>query len=609
MIVKTVSTWALAIVASATALQLRSGAFSAVLMVAICVAGHLFSKHSRRKIIKLGLLFAASVIAVRMGFRIVFSVSSSSPVLLDLPRIPVDTGISKLTILGPISTDTLLSGFSAGSSLAVTVLSFAVASAISPPKTLLAAMPNRFQPVILPIYVALALIPELIESLSTQRLNRKIRKPTAENKWLARLSPAIERAISRSSAITENLILHSGSNIGVFEVCAPAIRLPMPGELVWVSGDNGAGKSTHLRILARWATQEKKLRVFMLSQKHFALFLTLSVIDELQLAGRRAGLDKAATDCIIGKITKDLAIEHLLTRDVDELSGGERKLVALAAGLMSQPELLILDEPLSQLDSENSERLIKLILKLKSSKSAAIVVAEHRDLEDLSEVAIRVSRRDGNPTPTANNESVDHDKFSSETTSQPCTLKLKDVRIEVKQKVRLESFSAEVPAGTIFLLNQPNGFGKTSLLQAIAGATGYQGLVTLNGFDIEAEQVRLVPQDLDGFFWNETIEKELAEAGLSPADAEKFYKFDPGLSPFDLSGGEQRLLAFLIQSSREPELLLLDEPTADIANSRKPVLAEAIKERSRRGMSTLIASHDREFIDLFEFSDRENSRA
>lgn len=577
-------------------------------MVAICVAGYIFSTHSRRKIIKLGLILAASVIAVRMVFRIVFSVSSASPILVNLPLLPIDTGISKLTLLGPISTDTLVSGFSAGSSLAVTVLSFAVASAISPPKTLLAAMPNRFQPIILPIYVALALIPELIESLSTQRLNRKIRRPSSESKWLARLSPAVERAISRSSAITENLLLHSGTNIGGFEASTPAINLPMSGELVWVSGDNGAGKSTHLRILARWTTQEKKLRVFMLSQKHFSLFLTLRVIDELRLAGRRAGFDKADTNYQIGKISEDLAIQHLLSRDVDELSGGERKLVALAAGLMRQPDLLILDEPLSQLDSENSERIINLIRQLKSAKSVAIVVAEHRDLEDLADLAITVSRVDSCRKSIAHSDSGIQDKFTDEAARQPSTLLIKDVRIEVNQKVRLESFSAEVPAGAIFLLNQPNGFGKTSLLQAIAGATGYEGSVTLNGFNIEADQVRLVPQDLDGFFWNETIEKELAEAGLSSADAETFYEFDPGLSPFDLSGGEQRLFAFLIQSSKQPELLLLDEPTADIAASRKPILVEAIKKRSRMGMSTLIASHDREFIDLLAFSDRENHR-
>ncbi len=144
-----------------------------------------------------------------------------------------------------------------------------------------------------------------------------------------------------------------------------------PGELWAVLGPNGAGKSTLLRAVlgmgpwtrgevrllgrerAAWAPRELARKVAWVPQTFEAAegFSGL----ELVLMGRSPhlglwGLPSAGDAALAREVLAELGIAHLSDRPAEALSGGERRMLMLARGLVQQPELLLLDEPTAFLD-------------------------------------------------------------------------------------------------------------------------------------------------------------------------------------------------------------------------------------------------------------------
>jgi ATP-binding cassette subfamily F protein 3 len=100
---------------------------------------------------------------------------------------------------------------------------------------------------------------------------------------------------------------------------------------------------------------------------------------------------------LAGRVCSVLEVEHVLSRDASTLSGGERKRVALAAALLSRPELLLLDEPTNHLDIGAIQFLER---ELRDADTAAIIVTHDRSF--LSSVCSEVSpcpKPNPNPNP------------------------------------------------------------------------------------------------------------------------------------------------------------------------------------------------------------------
>lgn len=79
----------------------------------------------------------------------------------------------------------------------------------------------------------------------------------------------------------------------------------------------------------------------------------------------------------VNKISSSLGVEHLLERKVYHLSGGEKQRVAIAQALVSSPDLLLLDEPLSSLDEEAKEDILKYLNIIKSEFNIPIFLISH----------------------------------------------------------------------------------------------------------------------------------------------------------------------------------------------------------------------------------------
>lgn len=168
-----------------------------------------------------------------------------------------------------------------------------------------------------------------------------------------------------------------------------------PGECGVLLGPNGAGKSTVIKCIDgikkydRGSIKINNYEVNKLSKKRLAQkvgyvpqsieFADMSVFDAV-LMGRipyiRYQPSKKDLE-IVGKSIREMQIENITHKNVNELSGGEKQKVAIARTLAQEPEVLLFDEPTSNLDIKNQMEIVKVVKKLKKSKKISILVTMH----------------------------------------------------------------------------------------------------------------------------------------------------------------------------------------------------------------------------------------
>ena len=173
------------------------------------------------------------------------------------------------------------------------------------------------------------------------------------------------------------------------------------GEFLLVMGPSGAGKSTLLRCLNGLVphfyggTVAGRVRVdgrdpvalgprgmadlvgFVLQDPE-AQFVVDKVEDELAFALENQGLEPMVMRKRVEEVLDQLNIAHLRRRSVNTLSGGERQRVAIAAVMTLQPQVLVLDEPTSQLDPQAAEEVLDTLVKLNQDLGLTIILSEHR---------------------------------------------------------------------------------------------------------------------------------------------------------------------------------------------------------------------------------------
>lgn len=187
------------------------------------------------------------------------------------------------------------------------------------------------------------------------------------------------------------------------------------GERVGLIGPNGAGKTTlFLLICGILVPTSGNIKIGqkpvkpggfypdagMVFQHTADQLICPSVYDDIAFGPQNMGLDEEEIKRRVNRAVQDTGISALLARPPHHLSGGEQRLVALSGILAMQPQLLIMDEPTSDLDMRYRRRLIELLLGLTEK---TMLIASH-DLEFLLETCTRVIlledgliRADGEP--------------------------------------------------------------------------------------------------------------------------------------------------------------------------------------------------------------------
>jgi len=165
-------------------------------------------------------------------------------------------------------------------------------------------------------------------------------------------------------------------------------------ERVAVLGPNGSGKTTllfHLLGLLKPAAGTvrvfgvdpgKKLdqirrRVGVLLQNPAEQIIAPTVRDDVAFSPRNAGMPRAEVMRRVEAVARELEIAQILDRVPQYLSGGEQRKVALAGALVSQPELLVLDEPFEGLDALAKTELKNLLANLHARAGLAIIITTH----------------------------------------------------------------------------------------------------------------------------------------------------------------------------------------------------------------------------------------
>jgi len=195
-------------------------------------------------------------------------------------------------------------------------------------------------------------------------------------------------------------------------VGAPPIEIK-PGERVALLGANGSGKSTLLRIiigLARPVSGEVRVFgkdpavAFDLLRPHVgavlqdveAQLLAPTVREDLAYGLQGSGLTKEETRARVERIAAAFRLENALDRVPHYLSGGERRKVALAGALVTEPRLLVLDEPFAGLDPRSREELVELIGRAHAERELTLILATH-EVDQLPRLVdtVVVLRQDG----------------------------------------------------------------------------------------------------------------------------------------------------------------------------------------------------------------------
>ncbi|MGY0288321.1 MAG: ABC transporter ATP-binding protein [Thermoproteota archaeon] len=172
------------------------------------------------------------------------------------------------------------------------------------------------------------------------------------------------------------------------------------GEFILVVGASGSGKSTLLRLLNGLiphfyegefrgrvlvdGVDTRETSVSKLSRKIGLVFqnpdnqiVTLHVKRELAFGLENIGMRREEIEKRIRGIIKEIHMERIEDKYTDELSGGEKQLLAIAATLAMEPDIIVLDEPTSELDTANAMRIAGILRKV-HEKGKGVIVSEHR---------------------------------------------------------------------------------------------------------------------------------------------------------------------------------------------------------------------------------------
>ncbi|MBN9741419.1 ABC transporter ATP-binding protein [Amycolatopsis sp. A1MSW2902] len=197
----------------------------------------------------------------------------------------------------------------------------------------------------------------------------------------------------------ERLAFGYGRTPVLREVTLPEVRAP---EVTAIVGPNGSGKSTLLRCVAGFHRVRGHVR---LSGRDAAarpdgggiLYLpqdppppsSLTVFEAVLVARKLGGGGRRDHDDRVAATLLRLGLDGFATRRLSDLSGGQRQMVGLAQAMTRRPDVLLLDEPTSNLDLRNQLRVLRIVREFARDQPAAVVAVVH-DLSLAARIADRI---------------------------------------------------------------------------------------------------------------------------------------------------------------------------------------------------------------------------
>lgn len=396
------------------------------------------------------------------------------------------------------------------------------------------------------------------------------------------------------------------------------------GAFALLVGSTGSGKSTMLRlakpelapqgeltgeirVLGRavngYEPEESAQLIGLVLQDPAAQAVCDSVWHEMAFGLENLGMPQAEMGRRIAETCTYLGMGSWFDAPVAQLSGGQLQILALAATLAMRPRLLLLDEPTSMLDPIAERNYLALLFRANRELGITVVVATHdpRPLVDYATMALEVG--DGSVREVALCDLAVRD-VPGEPVVAPqgacAALSVREVwyRYERDLPWVLRDLTLSLDAGDSLALVGGNGCGKSTLLSLLAGTLRAQHGRVRNAAKTQA----LLPQSPQALLRCETVGEELVRWMGADRAAEADAALERiGLAhardrhPFDLSGGQQQLLALEKVLLAKPALLLLDEPTKGLDASMRARAADEVRSAVAEGTTLVLATHDLAF--------------
>lgn len=424
------------------------------------------------------------------------------------------------------------------------------------------------------------------------------------------------------------------------------------GSFCLLAGASGSGKTTLLRQLSGntllQGVEEGRLvsharQSSYVWQNPESQIVTDRAEYEIVFGLENINMPKEQMQRRLAEVVTFFGLEELMGRDTMSLSGGEMQTLNLAAAIAMDPDLLLLDEPASQLDPVAAARFYELLRQINEELGITVIIAEQR-LEDIVAMADQMILMDGgriclsgapedvfDRTPERmlsffpsflqlyhrmgekgaapltrkaarrwfcaefqpKQERPGEQDGAAESSGDRIWCKGLYFRYDRSQPDVLSNCSFVIPKGTVVCLAGGNGSGKSTLLEILRGRfRPYRGKCgNMPG------RIAYLPQQPGYLFLKDTVE-ECCRSGTAQMSAlVSVFGLDRlrHRHPADLSGGELQGLGLCQVLGEDAELYLLDEPAKGLDQHRKEILGRLLTEMAGQGKTVLFVSHDMEF--------------
>lgn len=448
------------------------------------------------------------------------------------------------------------------------------------------------------------------------------------------------------------------------------------GEILLLCGNSGSGKTTLLKLLKKELSPVGELNGkitlfgnsadksdssdigFVMQNPHNQI-VTDKVWHELAFGLENMGLDKNTIRLRTGEMSSFLGISSWFEKNTNELSGGQTQILNLASVMAMQPRLLLLDEPVSQLDPIAAREFLNAVTRLNREMGTTVIITEH-NLEEAFSLADTVAVMDNgkikycgapkqiakqiisdNSSPLikslpasagifamtggsgecpldvrqgraylreiSNKKQIDKANSKPKPKNRERIVKLRNISFRYKkhEKDILKELDLDIYKGENLCVLGANGAGKSTLLRLLCSKIKpYMGSVKLD----KKLTVAMLPQQAELVFLKDSLIEDLKafclECGIDKncvgdkiSALSSTFNISSLLNrhPYDLSGGETQRAAIAKLMVKSPDVLLLDEPTKGIDPAGKEELAKLINQMCSSGVTVVTVTHDIEF--------------
>ena len=446
-----------------------------------------------------------------------------------------------------------------------------------------------------------------------------------------------------------------------------------------IIGKNGSGKSTILKLIVGiekisggkifidneelvYKRDElykirKKTGIVFQESNEYIIGETVAESLIFGMENNRIPLEKMKEN--MAKYVKLFQLENIIDKKTVNLSGGEKQKVALAGAVITEPEIILLDEVTEMWDKTTKDKMNGIIEEfLKDGKTVVSVTHSPEEIKrsdnivfitEEGKIVTGKSEEVNKIIEEKENTEINHEvisEYSADLTKislkeEEIKVKIKDISYyyEKKRKI-IDSFSVNIPKNSITAITGKSGTGKTTLIEIISGLAflgenfsgkiGYNFrnenkekedeklLLYKNISERELYEIRkrigIVFQNTGEQFFSGTVLEELEynitkkckiknrkskELSDRINEIAEIFEYDEKFlmkSPFVLSGGEKKMLGLALAVCLDPEILILDEPTGALDYIMTIKFMQIVEKMKKNGTTVILVTHDENIV-------------